>query len=138
MFFKGSFSKNIDLLKRSMDVSILRRNVIANNIANAETPNFKRTTVNFEAQLKRALDSEKVKPPLQFVSDRRHIPFFRPIDYRSVGPRRVLDYLSTSKNNGNNVDMEEEMMLAMQNQLLYQTMVTVVTSEFARVNLVLR
>ncbi len=138
MIFKGSFGKNIDILKKCMDVAVLRRNVIANNIANSETPNFKRTVVNFEAELKRALDSEKVRPPVQFVSDRRHIPFFRPIDYRTVRPKRVLDYLTTAKNNGNNVDMEEEMMLAMQNQLLYQTFVTVITSEFGRVHMVLR
>ena len=121
-----------------MDVSVLRRNVIANNIANSDTPNFKRTVVNFESQLKRALDSEKVKPFPQLLSDKRHIPFFKPIDYRSVQPRRVLDYLTTSKNNGNNVDIEEEMMNAMENQLLYQTLVQVISSEFVRVNLVLR
>ncbi len=138
MMFTGSFGKTIDILKRSMDVAVLRRNVIADNIANAETPNFKRSFINFEAQLKRALDSEKVKPPRQFITDRRHIPFYRPIDYRTVKPRRILDYLTTAKNNGNNVDLEEELMLSMQNQLLYQTMITVVTSEFGRVNMVLR
>jgi len=138
VIFRGSFGKTIDILKRSMDVAVLRRNVIANNVANAETPNFKRTVVNFESALKRALDSEKVVPPRQFISDPRHIPFHRTVDYRTVQPRRVLDYLTTAKNNGNNVDMEEEMMLAMENQLLYQTMTAVVTSEFNRVNLVLK
>ncbi len=138
MFIKGSFSKNINILKMSMDTALLRRNVIANNLANSETPNFKRSVINFEAQLKRALDSEKVRQPYQHVTDQRHIPFYRPMDYRSVTPRRVLDYLTTAKNNGNNVDMEEEMMQALQNQLRYQTMVSIVNSEFGRVNLVLR
>jgi flagellar basal-body rod protein FlgB len=136
--FSGRFEKTVDLLKRGLDVSVLRRNVIANNIANAETPNFKRTELNFESALKRALDSEKVRPPRQFVTDKRHIPFYQPIDYRTVRPRLVLDYLTTAKNNGNNVDIEEEGMLALQNQLLYQTMAQEISSEFARVNLVLR
>jgi flagellar basal-body rod protein FlgB len=136
--FSGSFGKTVDLLKRGLDVSVLRRNVISNNIANAETPNFKRTELNFESALKRALDSEKVRPPRQFVTDRRHIPFYQPIDYRTVRPRLVLDYLTTAKNNGNNVDIEEEGMLALQNQLLYQTMAQAISSEFSRVNLVLR
>lgn len=138
MFAAEAFGKNLDILKRSMDVSVLRRDVIANNLANTETPNFKRTVVNFESMLRRALDSEKVVPPAQLVTDRRHIPFHRPIDYRQVQPRRVLDYLTTAKNNGNNVDLEEELMLAIQNQLLYQTLAQVVSSEYARVNLVLR
>lgn len=136
--FSGRFEKTVDLLKRGLDVSVLRRGVIANNIANAETPNFKRTELNFESALKRALDSEKVPAPRQFVTDSRHIPFYQPIDYRTVRPRLVLDYLSTAKNNGNNVDIEEEGMLALQNQLLYQTMAQAISSEFNRVNLVLR
>jgi flagellar basal-body rod protein FlgB len=136
--FTGSFAKTVDLLKRGMDIAVLRRDVIANNIANAETPNFKRTVVNFESELKRALDSEKIGPPRQFIADRRHIPFHRPVDYRTVRPRLVLDYLTTAKNNGNNVDIEEEGMLALENQLLYQTMAQAIASEFNRVNLVLR
>ena len=59
MFFSGAFGKNVDIIQRELDVSIIRRNVIANNIANSDTPNFKRTVVNFESELKRALDSEK-------------------------------------------------------------------------------
>ena len=136
--FSGIFGKTVDLLSRGMDVAVLRRNVIANNIANAETPNFKRTVVNFEASLRRALHSERVRPPRQFATDPRHIPFHQPTDYRSVRPRLTLDYLTTAKNNGNNVDIEEEGMLALQNQLLYQTMATAVSGQYGLVNLVLR
>jgi flagellar basal-body rod protein FlgB len=136
--FSGSFGKTIDLMRREMDVLVLRRNVIADNIANAETPNFKRTVVNFESELKRALDSERVRPPAQFITDPRHIPFRQPRDYRTVSPRLMLDYLTTSKNNGNNVDIEEEGMLAQENQLLYQTLATAINSQYNLVNLVLR
>jgi flagellar basal-body rod protein FlgB len=136
--FSGRFGQTIDLLRRGMDVAVLRRNVISNNMANAETPNFKRTVVNFESELKRALDSAKQQPPRQFVSDPRHIPFYQPRDYRTVQPRMVLDYLTTAKNNGNNVDVEEEGMLAMENQLLYQTMAQAISSQYNLVGLVLR
>jgi len=136
--FSGSFGETVDLLRREMDVAVLRRNVIANNIANAETPNFKRTVVNFEAELKRALDSAAARPPVQFVSDPRHISFYQPRDYRTVSPRLVLDYLTTAKNNGNNVDIEEEGMLAQENQLLYQTLATAINAQYNLVNLVLR
>jgi flagellar basal-body rod protein FlgB len=136
--FSGSFGRTVDLMRRGMDVAVVRRNVIANNLANAETPEFKRTVVNFESELARALASERVKPPVQFVSDPRHIPFYQPQDYRSVRPRQVLDYLSTAKNNGNNVDVEEEGMLAQQNQLLYQTLATAIGAQYNLVNLVLR
>lgn len=139
MFEGNAFGKTVDLLQRSMDVALLRRDVIADNMANSEVPNFKRSDVNFEAALKRALDSENVKPVLDLaVTDDRHMPLWRPKDYRTVEPRRVLDYLSTSKNNGNNVDPEQELMASLQNQLMYTLMAQAVNFEFQQVNLVLR
>jgi flagellar basal-body rod protein FlgB len=138
MFFAGAFGRNLDIMKREMDVSVLRQNVISNNIANSDTPNFKRSVVNFESQLKRALDSEKVVPFPQSITDERHIAFEKPMDWRAVSPRRVLDYLTEAKNNGNNVDIEEEGMNALTNQLLYTTLAQVVSSEIQRVNIVLR
>jgi flagellar basal-body rod protein FlgB len=139
MTFGGAFGRNLEMLTREMEVTTLRRNVIANNIANADTPNFKRSEVNFESQLKRALDSEKVKLPFkEFVTDPRHISFNKPMDWRDVRPRRVLDYLTESKNNGNNVDIEQEGIDSLNNQLAYTTLAQVISSEFQRVNIVLR
>src|SRR5512142_3412477 len=99
MFEGSAFGKTVDILHRGMDVAVLRRQVISDNIANADVPNFKRSTVNFEASLKKALESEKVQPLLPMATtDPRHISSFVPADYRTVEPRRVLDYLTTSKN----------------------------------------
>ena len=138
MIFTGSFGKNLDILKRSMDASLLRREIIADNIANSDTPNFKRSTLTFESQLKRALDSEKTVRFPMLRTDPRHIDPNPVMDYRTVEPQRVLDYLTTSKNNGNNVDVEEEGVNALENQLLYETMAQFAAAEFARVNLVLK
>jgi flagellar basal-body rod protein FlgB len=138
MFTGGSFGKNLDILSRAMDVALLRRRVIADNIANSDTPHFKRSVVNFESQLKRALESETVKRFPNLMTHPRHIAFQRPMDYREVRPIRFLDYLTTSKNNGNNVDIEQESMDLLQNQLLYQTVAQVVIGQFSRANLVLR
>ena len=113
MDISNDFTKTVDILHRAMDASLVRRDVIANNIANADVPNFKRSVVNFESELKRALDSAKNKPALELtLTDPKHIPNWRERDYREVQPRRVLDYVTTAKNNGNNVDPEEEMMVS--------------------------
>ena len=138
MFLNNSFGKTLDILHRTMDASMLRHQVSANNIANADTPNFKRTTVNFESELKRALDSEKVDKPKAFLTHPKHIPFDKVQNYREVKPRRVLDYLSQTDNNGNNVNLEEESMLLLQNQLRYNMLTRSVSEQFNRVNLVLR
>ncbi len=138
MFLNNSFGKNLDILQRTMDVSMIRQDVLANNIANADTPNFKRSEVNFEAQLKRALESEKPGTMHAAMTNERDIPFNQPMDYRSVMPRRVLDYLSQTDNNGNNVNTEQESMLLLQNQLRYNLLARSVANQFSRLNIVLR
>jgi flagellar basal-body rod protein FlgB len=139
MFEGNTFGKTIDILHKGMDVSVLRRQVISDNIANADVPNFKRSSVNFEASLKKALESEKQEPVLPMVTtDPKHIASFAPSSYKSVEPRRVLDYLTTSKNNGNNVDAEQEMMDSLSNQLSYTLQAQAMNYEFNQVSLVLR
>jgi flagellar basal-body rod protein FlgB len=135
----NSFAKTVDLLHRALDANVIRRSVIANNLANAEVPNFKRSEVNFESELKRALDTEKQRPALELtLTDPKHIPNWRERDYRDVQVRRVLDYTSASKNNGNNVDAEQEVMLALENQMMYTLLAQAETFEFSQINLVLR
>ena len=139
MFGGNSFGKTLDLLHRNMDVSVVRRSIIANNIANSDTPNFKRSTLNFEAELKRALDSEAPTGRLKAaLTDDKHIAFERSTDYRTVKPKKMLDYLTQSDNNGNNVDLEEEMMAELNNQLRYEIMSRSVANQFSQINIVLR
>jgi flagellar basal-body rod protein FlgB len=135
----NNFEKTIDLLHRAMDTATIRRDVIADNLANSGVPNFKRSTVNFESALKRALETEKQRPALELtLTNPRHIPNWREKNYQDVRPRRVLDYASVSKNNGNNVDPEQEMNLALENQMLYTLLAQAATFEFSQINMVLR
>jgi flagellar basal-body rod protein FlgB len=136
----NSFTRTTDLLHRSLDVQSLRYSTSANNLANADVPNFKRTQVNFETELKLALDSEKnAKGQFQLaVSDDRHIKSDGVIDYRTVQPRRVLDYTTTAKANGNNVDPEQEAMDLLRIQLNYQMMSQLTNFEFSQCQTVLK
>jgi flagellar basal-body rod protein FlgB len=135
----NNFEKTVDLLHRAMDASLIRRDVIAHNMSNAQVPNYKRQIVNFEAELKRALDTEKNRPALELnLTDPRHIPNWRERDYRDVTPRRVLDYTSTYNNNGNNVDPEQEYMASLENQMTYTLLAQAATFEFSQINQVLR
>ena len=135
----NNFTKTVDLLHRAMDASIIRRDVIANNLANSEVPNFKRSELNFESQLKRALDSEKQKPALELkLTHPKHIPNWKHLDYKDVKPRRVLDYATTSKNNGNNVDPEQEVLAGVQNQLTYYLLAQAQSFQFNQISQALR
>jgi flagellar basal-body rod protein FlgB len=139
MFLNNSYGKTLDLIHRSMDADLMRNRIIADNISNANTDGFKRSDLNFESALKAALDSEKRKSGLQAkVSSRRHIPFDEPVDYKTVKPKKTLDFLTTSKNNGNNVDIEVEAANQLNNTLHYMLMATVANHHINQVNLVLR
>jgi flagellar basal-body rod protein FlgB len=135
----NSFHKTVDLLHRAMSASAVRREVIANNISNATSSGFKRSFVNFESELKRALDTEKQKPALELTqTDPRHFSNYKARDYRDVQIRRVLDYTSQYNNNGNNVDPEQEAMASLENQMAYTLYAKAVEFEFDQVNQVLR
>jgi len=135
----NSFHKTVDILHRAISANVVRRSVIANNMANANVPNFKRSTVNFESELKRALDTEKQKPAVELTrTDPRHFSNYKERDYRDVQVRRVLDYTSTYNNNGNNVDPEKETALALENQMSYMVMMKGIEFEFDQVNQALR
>ena len=139
MTVNNTFNRTIDLLHRGMDAASVREAVHANNIANAGVPNFKRSMVNFESELKRALDTNKQRPALELNRTHPdHISNWNPRNYQDVQIRRVLDYTSVSNNNGNNVDPEEEFSLALQNQLKYMLMASAATFEFSQVNMILR
>lgn len=136
----NSFSRSVDLLHRAMDAGTLRYQVSANNLANAEVPNFKRSSVNFESELKRALDSEKAaKDTFQMTTtDERHISSTGVRDYRDVEPRRVTDYLTTSKANGNNVDAEQEAMEILKTQMNYQLLTQMQAFEFSQIKIAMQ
>lgn len=139
MFEGSDFGKALTLLTRSLDVSILRRQVIADNVANAGVPNFKRSEINFESSMKAALASQSSKPELDLVrTNDRHFSLDRKVDFTQVQPRKVLDYTTTSKNNGNNVDPEQEFLDSLRNQLQYTLMTQAANFEFNQVNQVLK
>ena len=137
MFDANSWGKSLDIMQRSMDVNLLRQQVIANNIANSDTPNYKRQEVNFETSHKAALESEKTPTFNAYLTNTKHIPFHRTVDYKTVVPRRVTDSLTTSKNNGNNVDIEVESSNYIAQQMAYNLMVTAVNNNFTQMNIVL-
>ena len=136
----NTFTRSVDLLQRAMDATSLRYQVSANNLANSEVPNFKRSTVNFESELKRAFESEeKARNGFQLArTDERHISLNEPYDYRDVEPRRVLDYTTTAKANGNNVDAETEANNILQIQMPYRLLTQLAGFEFSQLNTVMK
>jgi flagellar basal-body rod protein FlgB len=122
MFLDGSLSKTQYLLERGLDVSLVRQQVISDNIANVDTPHFKRMDVTFEAQMSRALNSETEPRMPVFLTNNRHIDFFKPMDYREVEPRLFVEHDTNVRNDKNNVDIEKEIADGVKNTMRYRAM----------------
>ena len=140
MFEKSNFMQTNYLLEKALDIESLRKKVIANNIANVDVPHFKRSEINFESELKRAI-IERENPSNRLparLTDAKHIPFYVPRDIKSVKPRINLDYNSTYRNDGNNVDIEKEIADSAKNLMRYNALVTRLNSNYRMLKLVMK
>ena len=132
----NSFIKTTGLLQRAMDVASLRYEVSANNLANAEVPNFKTQKVNFESELKKALESDKKISSINMkATNSRHFQNENKIDWQTIKPRRVTDWESTAKANGNNVDVEEEAMNILKLSMSYTLLSQLTDHEFSQIQI---
>ena len=136
----NTFTRSVELLHRAMDVNSLQYQVSANNIANSEVPNYKRQTVNFESELKRAFESEADKTHKFELTrtDSRHFALEEPYDWKTVEPRRVTDWTTTADANGNNVDAEYEATVVLKTQMNYRLLAQLQNFEFSQVKLAMR
>ncbi|MDA3901140.1 MAG: flagellar basal body rod protein FlgB [Spirochaetes bacterium] len=141
MFESSKMMLTNHLLEESLNVESLRRKVISNNISNVDVPHFKRSEVNFESQLRRTIKNNKFRARNEFpgiMTDEKHIPFNTYQDVRSVGSRVNLDYSTSMRNDGNNVDIEKEMVDAAKNLMRYNASVTALTQNFKLLKSVMR
>ena len=136
----NTFTRSVERLHRAMDVNSLRYQVSTNNIANSEVPNYKRQTVNFESELKRAFESEADKAHKFELTrtDSRHFALEEPYDWKTVEPRRVTDWTTTADANGNNVDAEYEATVVLKTQMNYRLLAQLQNFEFSQVKLAMR
>lgn len=114
----------LKLLEGGLDGLSLRNKVLADNIANVDTPGFKRSDVNFNEVLKSALGKEG----LARLELRRTSPAHLPGIGSFNGNFIVKDTSTTFRNDGNNVDIDLEMARLAQNTLHYNALSTALTS----------
>ena len=96
--------KSISLLEKMLDVSAIKHKVIANNIANINTPGYKKMEISFSDQLEKVIKDTS--------SDK----------FDTIQPKIVIaenDNNDTVRNDGNNVDMDKEISALMKNTLSY-------------------
>jgi flagellar basal-body rod protein FlgB len=106
---------SIPVAAKGLDAGTLRGKAIADNLANVTTPGFQRIEVNFEEQLRKALDKKQVAgdrtDPNHIRLGRPELDMLKPFAYRPEDP--------TKPGEVNNVDIDMEMSKLAENQLAY-------------------
>ena len=120
----------INVLDKAADASWLRNEAIANNIANVDTPYYKRQDVSFETELKKALGSNRFESMDEKVSR---------IDTATLNPQPYTDDPGFSyRLDHNNVDIDQENVYLAENQLKYQGLMAGIQSEFNNLKTVMK
>ena len=105
-------------LENAMDAASMRQQVIANNIANASSPNFSSQGVAFENELKKAMDAKDSEE--EFFGDLRAVSMDEADDGNfMIGSTRPEDVRGKVFNTGQKVDVNKEMVNLAQNQIHY-------------------
>jgi flagellar basal-body rod protein FlgB len=106
-------------LTRSLDGLAARQRAIAQNVANAETPNYRAKQVSFESSLKSALQSGN-------AADMRQVQI------------STADSTDAANANGNNVQMDKESVALEETSLRYQMMTQAVSDRFKLLRTVMK
>ena len=101
----------------------MRQEVIANNIANVNTPNFRKSNLEFEEMLAREIYGEESDGRLKLARTHdKHLPYVQPEFHAE--PKIVQDSSTVMRVDDNNVDIDIEMATLAKNQIYYNTIVT--------------
>ena len=120
----------VNVLNKAADAAWTRNDVLANNIANMDTPGYKRKDVDFESQLKQAMRNTRFKSVDARVSA---------INDTELETRVYTDASGFSyRLDGNNVDIDTETARLAENQIKYNGLVQSMNEEFTNLKMVMK
>lgn len=118
----------VNVLDKAADASWMRQEAISNNIANVNTPGYKRQDVAFEDSLQEAISNSRYRSTDEKVAN------------LSKADHRIRSYTDSSgfsyRLDGNNVDIDTENAALARNQLKYNALVDSINHEFSMIKAV--
>lgn len=121
-----------NILDKAADASWMRENVITNNIANIDTPGYKRQDIDFESVLQKALGKTKYRSLDKKVRELN----------QDLGKLTTTSYTDAAnysyRLDRNNVDENTENAELASESLRYQLLTTAITNNFSRMQTVLK
>lgn len=121
-------------LRSGLDASALRNQVIANNIANAETPGFKSSSVEFETMFRSAIEAQGGFKP-KATRDKHRAGSS---SIKNVSAAVVQNTSTTMRMDDNNVDIDFQNAELAKNQIYYEALIEKLNSEYARLRMAIR
>jgi flagellar basal-body rod protein FlgB len=115
--------KQGNIIGTALQAAAVRNDVITNNLANSDVPGFKAKAVDFESSLVKAIDNFKRTGVLDLSGARPSV--------------RTVNKHYNYRIDGNNVDVELEMVALYQNSIKYEAMINCIQRNSARLNLAL-
>lgn len=125
------FSNTMTALEKGLNYSSLKQKVISQNIANVATPGYKAKDVSFKQSLQEAVEQSLHAKR----TDGRHFVFKgKPMIQPGVITRKNVSF----NNNGNSVDIDNEMADLATNQIYYNALVERMSGKFSSLQNVIR
>ena len=131
------FDSNMKVLEKGLDAYSKRAEALANNIANVNTPNYKRKDIQFESFLEKALrdDGSSI---IGKRTDEKHFQIGRENKLDGVEANFIEENSTVMRFDGNNVDIEKEKVEQTKNNIRYKFATNKISSSFSLLRSVIR
>ena len=146
----GTLEKTLRLVGTALKVRSYKHNLLASNIANVDTPGYRRKDIPFQKVMEAYLNQQKTHLPLK-TSSLRHIKNTTPpLSLKTTSTRHISNPVKSSRHKKieklikayesqtlgtpNNVSLEEEMVDLTQNQMLYEATLQALSKELQMLN----
>lgn len=116
------------MLKKALDGHWLRDKAINQNISNVNTPNYKKLTVNFEDELRDAVNSRDKQLNR---THGKHLPISK--DINNVQPQLKIERNYDHRFDKNNVNIDTESAELAKNTIMYNALINQTINEFEKI-----
>lgn len=114
---------HLDITQKALDATMMRQEMVTNNLANVDTPGYRRYDVNFETYLSKALERKGMGH----------------VDLDKISPTIYQDYVNfTGRLDGNNVNIDVETAELSKTKIKYDTLIQRANAQIQRYKYILQ
>lgn len=124
----GLFTRGDYVKMGALNQRLERQHVINSNVANAETPGYRAIGYDFEEQLQALSPGDDENVPMKATDPRHYINGMAEAD-GTINPEVYVRPTESVGQDGNTVDVDQEMAAMAENQILYNATVELINKK---------